>query len=78
MDGYNKVKEIVNEDVYIVTYTKKERKCDICSSIKLSENITIIKYPILNKHMGRLIMTKRVCSDCHSDVKEVLDNLKYN
>ncbi len=78
MNEYNKVKEIVNEDVYIVTYTKKERKCDICSCIKLSKDITIIKYPILNKHMGRMMMTKKVCSDCYSDVKEVLDNLKYN
>ena len=43
MNEYNKVKEIVNEDVYIVTYTKKERKCDICSCIKLSKDITIIK-----------------------------------
>ena len=75
---YDKIEQRVSEDSYSVLFIAKERKCDICSSIKLSENITIIKYPIIDKYMGRVIMTKKVCSDCHSEVKEVLDNLKYN
>ena len=75
---YNIVKERQSEDVVVVTYTKKERKCDICSSVKKSQDITIVKYPVIDKYLGRVIMTKKVCMDCHSDVKEVLDNLKYN
>mgnify|MGYP003152871581 CR=1 FL=1 len=77
-EQYDIVKERQSEDVIVVTYTRKERKCDICSSVKKSQDTTIVKYPIIHKNMGRLIVTKRVCMDCHSDVKEILDNLKYN
>ena len=28
--------------------------------------------------LGRVIMTKKVCNDCHSDVMDILNNLKYN
>ena len=76
--NYTKVKERVSNDVFIVTYTKKERQCDICRSFKKSNDITIVKYPIIDKCLGRVIMTKKVCSDCHSDVMDILNNLKYN
>ena len=75
---YIMVKERQSEDVVIITFTKKERKCDTCLCIKKAKDITIIKYPILHKDMGRLIMDKKVCTDCHDEVKEILDNLKYN
>jgi hypothetical protein len=75
---YNTVKERISEDVYTITYTAKERKCDICVSVKKSTDITIVKYPIIDKCMGRLIMTKRVCNECYGDVMEILNNLKYN
>ena len=72
------VKERQSEDVVVITFTKKERKCDACLCIKKAKDITIIKYPILHKDMGRLIMDKKVCTDCYSSVKEILNNLKYN
>ena len=75
---YVKVKERISADVYTVTYTKKERQCDICSSIKKGKDITIVKYPIIDKYLGRVIMTKKVCNECNDDVMEILNNLKYN
>ena len=75
---YIMVKERQSEDVVVITFTKKERKCDACLCIKKAKDITIIKYPILHKDMGRLIMDKKVCTDCYSSVKEILNNLKYN
>ena len=75
---YNIVKERQNEDVVIITLTKKERKCDICSAIKKEEEIRIVKYPRLDKYFGRVIAEKKVCNGCYDDVKLILDNLKYN
>tara|TARA_R100001530_G_C4294199_1_gene148802 strand:+ start:615 stop:863 length:249 start_codon:yes stop_codon:yes gene_type:complete len=75
---YDIVKERQSEDVITITYTKKERLCDTCLKIKKAKNIRIVKYPILHRDMGRLIMDKQICDDCYDDVKEVLDNLKYN
>ena len=72
---YDKIEQRVSEDSYSVLFIAKERKCDICSKAK---NISIVKYPIIHETMGRLIMTKKVCNDCIDEVKEVLDNLKYN
>ena len=77
-DQYTIVKERQGEDVVVLTFTKKERRCDTCLSLRNERDITIIKYPIVHKTMGRLVMTKKVCSDCYSEVKEILDNLKYN
>ena len=77
-EKYIMVKERQSEDVVRVTFTKKERKCDICLCIKKGRDIAIIKYPIIHRTMGRLIMDKKVCTDCHVEVKEVLNNLKYN
>ena len=77
-EKYIKVKERQSEDVTTITFTKKERKCDICLCIKSGRDIVIVKYPIIHRTMGRLIMDKKVCTDCHSEVKEVLNNLKYN
>ncbi len=70
--------KVQNDDVITITYTKKERHCDTCLKLTKSKQIRLIKYPILHKDMGRLIMSKKVCNDCYDDVKEVLDNLKYN
>ena len=75
---YIKKTERISDDVYTETYTKRKRQCDICSSLKESQDITIVKYPVIDKYLGRVIMTKKVCMDCHSDVMEVLNNLKYN
>ena len=77
-EKYIIVKERQSEDVTTITFTKKERKCDICLCIKSGRDIVIVKYPIIHRTMGRLIMDKKVCTDCHSEVKEVLNNLKYN
>jgi len=75
--SYDIVKERQSQNVIVVTYKKKEISCDICKSLKKNKDISIIKYPILNKHMGRLIMTKNVCDDCKDDVMEILNNLNY-
>ena len=77
-DRYVMVKERQSEDVITITYTKKERKCDTCSCMKKARDITIVKYPIIDKYLGRVIMTKKVCTDCYSDVMDILNNLKYN
>ena len=73
---YVMVKERQSEDVVTLTFTKKERKCDTCLCIKKARDITMVKYPIVHKTMGRLIMTKKVCTDCYSDVMDILNNLK--
>ena len=75
---YNIVKENHSKDIIVITCTKKKRECDICLCIKRPDKISMIKYPIIHKDMGRLIMTKYVCPDCREDVKEILSNLKYN
>ena len=77
-EQYIMVKERQSEDVVRITFTKKERKCDTCLCIKKARDITLVKYPIIDKCMGRLIMTKKVCTDCYSDVMDILNNLKYD
>ena len=77
-EQYVIVKERQSSDVITLTFTKKERKCDTCLCMKKARDITIVKYPIINKYLGRVIMTKQVCTDCYSSVKEILNNLKYN
>ena len=77
-EKYIMVKERQSEDVTIITFTKKERKCDACLCLKKARDIVIVKYPIMHRTMGRLIMDKKVCTDCYVEVKEVLNNLKYN
>ena len=77
-EQYVIVKERQSEDVVRITFTKKERKCDTCSCMKQARDIAIVKYPIIDKYLGRVIMTKKVCTDCHSDVMDILNNLKYN
>ena len=75
---YDRIKERRSEDSFAVIYIAKERKCDICSNLRKRQDIEIVKYPIIDKYMGRVIMTKKVCNDCIDDVREILDNLKYN
>ena len=77
-EQYVMVKERQSDDVIVIKFTKKERKCDTCLCIKKARDIAIVKYPIINKYLGRVIMTKQVCTDCYSSVKEIIDNLKYN
>ena len=77
-EKYIMVKERQSEDVVVISFTKKERKCDTCLKLKKAKDITIIKYPILHDTMGRLIMDKKVCTDCYGEVREVLNSLKYN
>ena len=75
---YNIVKERKSKDVITITYTKKERKCDGCLCIKRTDKISLVKYPIIHRDMGRLIMEKKLCDDCYEDYREIKDNLKYN
>ena len=77
-EQYIVVKERQSKDVITLTFTKKERKCDTCGCMKKARDITIVKYPIIDKYLGRVIMTKKVCTDCYSDVMDILNNLKYN
>ena len=77
-EQYVIVKERQSEDVVRITFTKKERRCDTCNCMKKARDIAIVKYPIIDKCLGRVIMTKKVCTDCYSDVMDILNNLKYN
>ena len=77
-EQYVIVKERQSDDVITLTFTKKERKCDTCSCMKQARDITMVKYPIIDKCLGRVIMTKKVCTDCYSSVMDILNNLKYN
>jgi len=76
-EQYIMVKEMHSSDVITLTFTKKERKCDTCLCMKKARDITVVKYPRVDKYFGRVIETRQVCIDCYSDVKEILDNLKY-
>jgi hypothetical protein len=75
---YHIVKERQSEDVVVVTYTRKERRCDGCLCNKKGKEIRIVNYPIIHKDMGRLVMRKKICDDCYDDYREIVDNLKYN
>ena len=77
-NSYYSVKEKVDSETIVITYKKKERSCDICKSVKKREDVTKVKYPIIDKYLGRVIMTKKVCDDCKDDVMDILNNLKYN
>ena len=77
-EQYVIVKERQSSDVITLTFTKKERKCVTCLCIKKARDITMVKYPIIDKCLGRVIMTKKVCTDCYSSVMDILNNLKYN
>ena len=75
---YNIVKERQSDDVTIITYTKKERKCDGCLCIKRADKISLVKYPIVHRDLGRVMMEKKICDDCYDDYREIRSNLKYN
>ena len=77
-EQYDIVKERQSEDVITITYTKKVRRCDICSANKKREDVTVVKYPRIDKYFGRVINSIKVCTDCNSDVMDILNNLKYN
>jgi len=77
-EQYDIVKERQSEDVVCITFTKKKRLCQTCGCMKKARDINIVKYPIIDKCLGRVIMTKKVCTDCYSDVMDILNNLKYN
>ena len=70
------VKERKDSNTIVITCKKKERTCDICSSVKKRLDVQVVKYPIVDKYLGRVIMTKSVCEDCLDDVMEILNNLK--
>ena len=76
-NSYDIVKERKSNNTIVITCKKKERQCDVCSSVKVRQSIQMIKYPIVDKYLGRVIMTKDVCDDCYDDVMEILNNLKY-
>ena len=75
-NSYDIVKERKSNNTIVITCKKKERTCDICSSVKKRLDVQIVKYPIVDKYLGRVIMTKSVCEDCLDDVMEILNNLK--
>ena len=76
-NSFDIVKERTDANTIVVTYKKKERNCDICLSVKKRQDVQVVKYPIIDKYLGRVIMTKNVCNECHADVMEILNNLKY-
>ena len=76
-NSYDIVKERTDANTIVITCKKKEIACDTCSSVKKRVDIQIVKYPIMDRYLGRVIMTKNICKDCYVDVKEILDNLKY-
>ena len=75
-NSYDIVKERKSENTIIITCKKKEISCDICSSVNKRKDVQLVKYPIVDKYLGRVIMTKNVCTDCYEDVMEVINNLK--
>ena len=76
-NSFDIVKERTDANTIVITCKKKERTCNICSSVKKRLDVQSIKYPIIDKYLGRVIMTKNVCDDCYDDVMEILNNLKY-
>jgi ATP-dependent protease Clp ATPase subunit len=76
-NSFDIVKERTDANTIVITCKKKERTCDICSSVKKRLDVQLVKYPIIDKYLGRVVMTKSVCHDCHDDVMEILNNLKY-
>ena len=76
-NSYDIVKERKSNNTIVITCKKKERQCDVCSSVKVRQSIQMIKYPIIDKCLGRVVMTRFVCDDCYDDVMMILDNLKY-
>ena len=76
-NSYYSVKERLDSETVVITYKKKERSCDICKSVKKREDVTKVKYPIIDKYLGRVMMTRKVCNDCIDDVMYLLKNLKY-
>ena len=76
-NSFDIVKERTDENTIVITCKKKERTCDTCSSVKVRQSIQMIKYPIIDKCLGRVVMTRYVCDDCYDDVMMILDNLKY-
>lgn len=75
---YDMVKERQSEDVVKITFTKIKQRCGSCKKLKHRKRITLCKYPILHKDMGRLIKEIKVCDDCYDDYIEITSNLKYN
>ena len=75
---YNIVKERYSDDVTIITCTKKERKCDGCLCIKRADKINLVKYPIVHRDLGRVMMERKICDDCYDDYREIRNSLKYN
>ena len=78
INQYDIVKERLDADTVRITLKKKMQSCDICGSVKKRKDITVVAYPIFSKEMGRVKITKKVCSSCHPSVMEILNNLKYN
>ena len=76
-NSYDIVKERESENTIVITCKKKERTCDICSSVKKRLDVQMVKYPIVDKYLGRVIMTRFVCNECYADVIEILNSLKY-
>tara|TARA_Y100000310_G_scaffold323773_1_gene384661 strand:- start:506 stop:790 length:285 start_codon:yes stop_codon:yes gene_type:complete len=76
-NSFDIVKERTDANTIVITCKKKERKCDICSSVKKRLNVKMVKYPVKDKYLGNVMMTKYVCNDCYDDVMEILNNLKY-
>ena len=74
--SFDIVKERTDANTIVITCKKKERTCDICSSVKKRLEVHLVKYPIVDKYLGRVVMAKDVCDDCYDDVMEILDNLK--
>ena len=54
----------------------KLQECDVCNKKKEYNNMTVIKYAVMTKAMGRKMFSRNVCNKCYPEVKRILNNNK--
>ena len=75
---YKLVKERQDNNAITITYQKKLVRCFACLKQVVYKKITQVRYPVIVKGMGRVILAKDCCDSCYDDVMTIKDNLKYN
>ena len=78
LNSYVKVKEDNQDNTITIVYKKKVVRCFACLKQVSYKAISKVRYPLLVKGMGRVIMTKDCCDDCIDDVMTIKNNLKYS
>ena len=78
LNKYKLVKETNDDNKIIIVYQKKVIECFACLKQVTYRRIRQVRYPLIVKGMGRVIMTKNCCSSCYDEVMEIKNNLKYN